>query len=618
MAIKKMRCLLKSIFVVYLFLLPQLSHAWWNSDWAYRKTISFDEASLVQTQTLSGDITVLVRLHPANFNFFLDVRDDGADLRFIASDDATPLKFHIESYDPFTGIGIIWVRLPVPTASRNFFYMYYGNGEAVSGSEPNSSYDENQTLVMHFNELAGMPLDNTAFANQATFFSGSLQAAGQIDAGAAFSAGDTLKTATSPSLEIDSLRGSTLSLWLKLTEEVNDQANIIEYGSADTHLALKIKHNRFVGELFHDNQRFTAEGAATLGLNRWYHLAMTVGENTLTLYIDGNAVATSAIPDLKTAAGLIMGATELTPGFKGAIDELKISSISQNPTLFRLEAQGESPEGGLITLGEDEQQRGANQVSEYFDLIGSMFESIRYEGWAIILILAVIGIAAVDVIISKMILLRHTETADNHFLAGFRQQTGVDLITAQGSSDEEASAYGHSGLYRLYRAGIAEYAQLVQESGSAMTLSSEALQSVRSTMEVQLVDEQDKLNSRLVMTTIAVSGGPFLGLLGTVLGVMLTFAAIAKAGDVNVNTIAPGVAAALITTVMGLIVAIPALFGYNYVAGRITRRIAVMEVFLEQFMSKLIRASLNHPPSNTQTSPVAKQVSSSDAEVVYE
>jgi len=61
----------------------------------------------------------------------------------------------------------------------------------------------------------------------------------------------------------------------------------------------------------------------------------------------------------------------------------------------------------------------------------------------------------------------------------------------------------------------------------------------------------------MVMLTIAISGGPFLGLLGTVIGVMITFAAIAAAGDVNVNAIAPGIAAALAATVAGLAVAIP-------------------------------------------------------------
>ena len=83
-------------------------------------------------------------------------------------------------------------------------------------------------------------------------------------------------------------------------------------------------------------------------------------------------------------------------------------------------------------------------------------------------------------------------------------------------------------------------------------------------LDADLVRENHTMNARMVLLTIAISGGPFLGLLGTVVGVMITFAAIAAAGDVNVNAIAPGIAAALLATVAGLGVAIPALFGYNY------------------------------------------------------
>ena len=65
-------------------------------------------------------------------------------------------------------------------------------------------------------------------------------------------------------------------------------------------------------------------------------------------------------------------------------------------------------------------------------------------------------------------------------------------------------------------------------------------------MDADSVREGYRLNSQMVLLTIAISGGPFLGLLGTVVGVMITFASIAAAGDVNVNAIAPGIAAALL------------------------------------------------------------------------
>jgi biopolymer transport protein ExbB len=90
-----------------------------------------------------------------------------------------------------------------------------------------------------------------------------------------------------------------------------------------------------------------------------------------------------------------------------------------------------------------------------------------------------------------------------------------------------------------------------------------------------------------VLLTIAISGGPFLGLLGTVVGVMITFAAIAAQGDVNINAIAPGIAAALLATVAGLAVAIPSLFGYNYLITRIKAITADMQAFTDEFIAKM-------------------------------
>jgi biopolymer transport protein ExbB len=91
----------------------------------------------------------------------------------------------------------------------------------------------------------------------------------------------------------------------------------------------------------------------------------------------------------------------------------------------------------------------------------------------------------------------------------------------------------------------------------------------------------------MVLLTIAIAGGPFIGLLGTVIGVMVTFAAVAAAGDVNVNAIAPGIAAALAATVAGLGVAIPALFGYNYLLTRIRDVTADMRVFTDELVTRI-------------------------------
>ena len=76
-------------------------------------------------------------------------------------------------------------------------------------------------------------------------------------------------------------------------------------------------------------------------------------------------------------------------------------------------------------------------------------------------------------------------------------------------------------------------------------------------------------------------------LLGTVVGVMITFAAIAASGEVNINAIAPGTAAALVATVFGLGVAIPCLFGYNYLNTRVKEIGVDMRVFVDEFVTRI-------------------------------
>jgi len=112
------------------------------------------------------------------------------------------------------------------------------------------------------------------------------------------------------------------------------------------------------------------------------------------------------------------------------------------------------------------------------------------------------------------------------------------------------------------------------------------------------------LSRLMVMLTIAISGGPFLGLLGTVVGVMITFAAIAQAGDVNVNSIAPGIAAALVATVAGLAVAIPALFGYNYLISRIKDATSDMQVFVDEFVTKMAEFYRPRPEASPKASSI--------------
>jgi biopolymer transport protein ExbB len=78
-----------------------------------------------------------------------------------------------------------------------------------------------------------------------------------------------------------------------------------------------------------------------------------------------------------------------------------------------------------------------------------------------------------------------------------------------------------------------------------------------------------------------------------VVGVMTVFGGVAMAGDVNVNAIAPGIAAALLATIAGLACAIPSLFGYNYLNGRISGLADQMRVFIEQLITRMAEVQAN-------------------------
>ena len=145
-----------------------------------------------------------------------------------------------------------------------------------------------------------------------------------------------------------------------------------------------------------------------------------------------------------------------------------------------------------------------------------------------------------------------------------------------------------SPLYHLYHIGSEEIShRLDSASGSFQGLSARSIQAIKASLDSGLVHEVHRLNKGLIFLTISIAGGPYIGLLGTVMGVMITFAVIAKSGEVEVNSIAPGIASALLATVAGLVVAIPALFIYSYLSSQIKDAVTDMNIFIDEFITKM-------------------------------
>ncbi|MDY1536621.1 MotA/TolQ/ExbB proton channel family protein, partial [Pseudomonas aeruginosa] len=145
----------------------------------------------------------------------------------------------------------------------------------------------------------------------------------------------------------------------------------------------------------------------------------------------------------------------------------------------------------------------------------------------------------------------------------------------------------HSSLWRLYQVAVKEIRTRREQGADTSSVSAATIEAIRASMDGVRTKENQQLGSRLSSLSNAIAGGPYIGLLGTVLGIMVVFLGTAMAGDVNINAIAPGMAAALLATAMGLFVAIPALFGYNRLVTRNKEVSADMRVFVDEFVTRL-------------------------------
>ncbi len=146
---------------------------------------------------------------------------------------------------------------------------------------------------------------------------------------------------------------------------------------------------------------------------------------------------------------------------------------------------------------------------------------------------------------------------------------------------------------RVFRRGMNFFGELRPgvlhgaQPGEGLSLTQ--LEALRLVMEKEEAEERDEMARGLEWLAIIGSVSPLLGLMGTVIGVMSAFLGIASAGSANIGAVAPGVAQALITTVAGLAVAIPAVMAYNHYAARLDLFTGELEGFQAEFLGTLAR-----------------------------
>jgi biopolymer transport protein TolQ len=183
------------------------------------------------------------------------------------------------------------------------------------------------------------------------------------------------------------------------------------------------------------------------------------------------------------------------------------------------------------------------------------------------------------------------------------KQQGVRFVQAIERTPRLRSAYKSisrlpdSPYSRLFRQGIGFFKDLRptaldEEEGASKGLSEAQLQAMRLVLEKGQAEERDELSAGLTWLAVIGTVSPLLGLLGTVIGVMNAFLGITATGSANIGAVAPGVAEALITTVAGLAVAIPAVMGYNYFVSRLNYFAGELEGFASEFIGTLAKEGL--------------------------
>ena len=217
------------------------------------------------------------------------------------------------------------------------------------------------------------------------------------------------------------------------------------------------------------------------------------------------------------------------------------------------------------------------------------------SGKVIVWILILGSAGAWTIMITKGWQLKNASEATGDLLEAFRAGGNP---TALFTKREE---YPGTPLNTIYRAGCTALGGALQVHGidpddllmGDMTseahhcLSLNQLETLRAVVDRNVADEALNLEDQMGMLATAVSAAPFLGLLGTVWGVMEAFSGMAESGSAALSAVAPGISGALLTTIVGLLVALPSMVGYNLLSAKIRHISVQMDNFAQEFISEI-------------------------------
>lgn len=222
----------------------------------------------------------------------------------------------------------------------------------------------------------------------------------------------------------------------------------------------------------------------------------------------------------------------------------------------------------------------------------SIIQLVLHASWVVqlvMLILLTMSVASWAAIFRKLFALKRVKSLNDDFERDFWSGTSLNDLFAAAAKN----ARGAGPMERIFASGMREYQKLRERRiADAGTL----LDGARRAMRASFQREMDTVESSLSFLASVGSVSPYIGLFGTVWGIMHAFTGLASMQQVTLATVAPGIAEALVATAIGLFAAIPAVVGYNRFARDIDRVAIKLETFIEEF-SNILQRNISASPT---------------------
>lgn len=212
-----------------------------------------------------------------------------------------------------------------------------------------------------------------------------------------------------------------------------------------------------------------------------------------------------------------------------------------------------------------------------------------------LVLLALVGLSVLSwvIIVQKWIILKDADHEAQNFEKRFWSGMDLSQLFREGSNKQKGNT-AVIGMENLFRSGFKEFTRLRQQPG----IESEAvMEGAQRAMRVAVVREEKVLEKNLSVLATVASVSPYVGLFGTVWGIMNSFLGLATQSQASLAVVAPGIAEALLATAMGLVAAIPAVLAYNRYASRVDSLVTSYSTFMDEFSGILHRQAYSRRPA---------------------